>query len=116
MASSAKSVVETEVEAGSGQVYQYVETTVNGQTIRKESTQPGKLELEMEKVGESEPTVTFSQETISPSPTPTLKAEESPQSLITRIINFLKKLFCRLSRTELCSGAGLDKLVKIGYR
>ena len=47
MASSAKSVVETQVEGDGVEVYQSVETTVNGETVKKESTQPGKLELEM---------------------------------------------------------------------
>lgn len=61
--SSAKSVVETQVESsGETQVYQSVETTVDGQTVKKESDQPGKLELEMKKEGEGEPTVSFSQE------------------------------------------------------
>lgn len=43
LASEAYSSVETKVE-GSGKVYQSVEVTVNGKTVKKESSQPGKEE------------------------------------------------------------------------
>ena len=87
LASSAKSVVETQVEGDDVQVHQVVETTVNGQTVRKESTQPGKLELEIKKEGENEPTVTFSQEEVS---------EKPPVSFISQIVDFFRKLFSDL--------------------
>jgi len=51
-ASFSRAVVETQIKGGPGRVYQSVETTVNGETIRKESTRPGRLELEMKKEGE----------------------------------------------------------------
>ena len=86
-ASSAKSVVETQIE-GEGEVYQYVETTVNGETVRKESREPGKLELEMKKEGESEPTVSFSQEEVS---------EKPSVSFISQIVEFFRKLFSDLT-------------------
>lgn len=96
MASSAKSVVETQVESsGESQVYQSVETTVDGETIKKESNQPGKLELEMKKTGENEPTVTFSQETISPAPatsTPTVK-KPPVFSFVVQITEFFRNFF-----------------------
>ena len=100
LASTAKSVVETQVEAGEAQIYQSVETTVNGETVKKESTQPGKLELEMKKTGEAEPTVSFSQETVTPSPflspTPTFQNEKSPVSFIAPILKFFQNLFSGL--------------------
>ncbi|MFZ5365901.1 MAG: hypothetical protein ACOZBZ_01270 [Patescibacteria group bacterium] len=93
LASSATAVTESQVEAtGDVQVQQVVETTVDGQTVRKESREPGKLELEMKKTGGGQPTVTFSQESAqiitSPTPTPSPK----PLSLITPIIDFVRKL------------------------
>ncbi|PJE67530.1 hypothetical protein COU95_01880 [Candidatus Shapirobacteria bacterium CG10_big_fil_rev_8_21_14_0_10_40_9] len=86
-ASSARSVVETQVEGDQVEVYQSVETTVDGETIKKESTQPGKLELEIKKEGENEPTVTFSQEEVS---------EKPPVSFISQIVDFFRKLFSDL--------------------
>jgi hypothetical protein len=47
-ASTARSTVQTNVQAGNAEVYQSVEVTVNGKTQKKESRQPGKLELKME--------------------------------------------------------------------
>lgn len=47
LASEAYSRVETKIE-GEGSVYQYIETTVNGQTVKKESSQPGRLEFKMQ--------------------------------------------------------------------
>jgi len=92
LASSAKSVVETQVESsGETQVYQYVETTVDGETVKKESREPGKLELEMKKTGEGEPTVTFSQEEIFPTQTPIAEARK-PISFISQIIEFFRGL------------------------
>jgi len=95
LASSAKSVVETQVEGDKVEVYQSVETTVDGKTVKKESTQPGKLELEMKKEGENEPTVTFSQEEIFPTQTPITEARK-PSSFISQIIEFFRKLFSDL--------------------
>jgi len=86
-ASSARSVVATQVEGDQVEVYQSVETTVDGETIKKESTQPGKLELEIKKEGENEPTVTFSQEEVS---------EKPPVSFISQIVDFFRKLFSDL--------------------
>lgn len=95
-ASSAKSVVETQVESsGESQVYQSVETTVDGETIKKESNQPGKLELEMKKEDNQEPTVTFSQETTSPVaviPTPTIK-KPPVFSFVVQITDFFQNFF-----------------------
>lgn len=92
LASSAESVTETQIK-GEGEVYQYVETTVNGETVSKESHEPGKLELKMEKIGEEEPTVTFSQEPASPTPEAT-----TPVSFVSRIIEFFRNLFSRVNR------------------
>jgi hypothetical protein len=80
LASTAKSVVETQVEAGEAQIYQSVETTVDGQTVRKESTQPGKLELEMKKTNGNVEVVT------SP-----------PVSFVSQIIEFFQNLFSQLT-------------------
>lgn len=92
LASSARSVVETQVESsGETQVYQSVETTVNGQTVRKESKEPGKLELEMEKAGEGEPTVRFSQEAGS------LETQKLPVSFFSQVVEFFQKLFFHLT-------------------
>lgn len=105
LGSSATAVAETEVEAGQNtQVYQSVETTVNGQTVKKESTQPGKLELEMRKVGDEEATVSFSQEPAtstsdveSATPSPTAEVEENapqqsqPKPMLQRFVDFLKQ-------------------------
>mgnify|MGYP001568126838 CR=1 FL=1 len=99
LASSARSVVETQVEGDQVEVYQSVETTVDGETVRKESNEPGKLELEMKKTGEGEPTVTFSQESTSvttPTPTPTQK--KSPVFFAQSIIEFFRNLFLGLTR------------------
>lgn len=93
LASTAKSVVETQVE-GEAEVYQYVETTVDGQTVSKESHEPGTLELEMKKEGENEPTVTFSQETQTSTQTPILP---SPASFVSQIIEFFRNLFSQLT-------------------
>lgn len=113
LASSATAITESQVKVGEGkaQVYQSVETTVNGQTVKKESTQPGKLELEMRKVGEGSPTVTFSQETqeemiTTPSQEPTVRdssaipegenEEGAIQTILLTIQNFFRGFFERL--------------------
>lgn len=101
IASSAKAVVETQVEAGDAQIYQSVETTVNGETVKKESNQPGRLELEMEKTGEGKPTVSFIQEPQDKT-TPTPEGEPaSPEipavSFVSQIIEFVKNLFSGLT-------------------
>ena len=93
--STAKSVVETQIE-GEGEVYQSVETTVNGQTVKKESREPGTLELEMKQEGNSEPTVSFSQ-TTNDNPSPTLTPTSPIQierltSLASQITDFVRKL------------------------
>lgn len=98
LASSAKAVAESEVQAGEAQVYQSVETTVNGQTVKKESTQPGKLELEMKSGGGASPTTTFSQEsqesavslqdTVTPSPTP----DVGSPSTLQRFVDFFRQI------------------------
>ena len=96
LASSAKSVVETQVEGDNVQVHQVVETTVDGQTVRKESTQPGKLELEMKKTGEEdEATVSFSQETVSPvSVTPIPKIDKPPAFFfVVQVTEFFRNFF-----------------------
>ena len=100
-ASSAKSVVETQVE-GEAEVYQRVETTVNGETVIKESSQPGRLEVKMEKTGEGQPTVTFSQESAqiiaTPTSTLTLPVKLEPlNSLASQIIDFVRKLLDNLT-------------------
>ena len=104
-ASSAKSVVETQVEGGEVKVYQSVETTVNGETIKKESNQPGKLELEMEKEGEGKPTVIFTQESNSPlAPSPekgdsSIKKEiRTPNYLWFKIANFFQNIWLNLTK------------------
>lgn len=100
LASSAKSVVETQVEAGNAQIYQSVETTVNGKTIKKESNQPGKLELEMTKTGEGKPTVTFfeePQEKITPALTSEFTSEVPPSSFVSQIIEFVRNFFSSLT-------------------
>lgn len=96
LASEAYSKVETKVE-GNGQVYQYTETTVNGQTVKKESSQPGKLELKMEqKIDDKEATVSFSEEPIA-SPTAVKSATPSADlksvSVLKQITNFLEQFF-----------------------
>lgn len=89
---------------GEAEVYQYVETTVDGQTVKKESSQPGKLELKMEKTGQNEPTVTFSQESgqivTSPTPQPDQTLDETPTSpfaFISPIIDFVRNLLDNLT-------------------
>ena len=92
-ASSATAVTESQIEGmGDVQVYQSVETTVNGQTVKKESSQPGKLELKMEQTGEA----TSVSDVGSATPSPTTEVEENPQeesepqSVFERIVNFFK--------------------------
>ena len=80
LASTAKSVVETQVEGGETQIYQSVETTVNGETVKKESFEPGKLELEMKKTDGNVEVIT------SP-----------PASFISQIIEFFQKLLSDLT-------------------
>ena len=93
LASTAKSVVETQVESsGETQVYQSVETTVDGETVRKESNEPGTLELVMKKEGESEPTVTFSQTSGNLTPS----RLEPLFSLADQIRDFVRKLLANL--------------------
>ena len=105
-ASSAKSVVETRVEGGQVEVYQSVETTVNGETVRKESREPGRLELEMKKEGDQKPTVIFSQEPNS-SPASTrkvavspIKKEDRPLSYFwfTKIANLFQNIWLNLTK------------------
>jgi hypothetical protein len=104
-ASSAKSVVETQVGGGEAKVYQSVETTVNGETIKKESNQPGKLELEMKKEGEGKPTVIFTREPNS-SPIPSLekgvspikKESRTPNYLWFKIANFFQNIWLNLTK------------------
>ena len=79
LASSAKSVVETQIEGDKVEVYQSVETTVDGETIKKESNQPGKLELE----------------SVSPAlvtPIPTVK-KPSVFPFVVQITEFFRNLF-----------------------
>ena len=104
-ASSAKSVVETQVEGGEVKVYQSVETTVNGETIKKESNQPGKLELEMKKEGEGKPTVIFTQESNSspiPSPekgvSPIKRESRTPNYFWFKIANFFQNIWLNLTK------------------
>jgi hypothetical protein len=104
-ASSAKAVVETQVEGGEVKVYQSVETTVNGETIKKESNQPGKLELEMKKAGEGKPTVIFTQESNSssiPSPekgvSPIKKESRTPNYFWFKIANFFQNIWLNLTK------------------
>lgn len=92
LASEAYSSVETKVE-GSGKVYQSVEVTVNGKTVKKESSQPGKLELKMQDTGEKQATVSFSEEpAVSPStlkfatPSSVLKFEGKAQEKINQSV------------------------------
>lgn len=86
-ASSAKSVVETQVEGDKVEVYQSVETTVNGETVKKESTQPGKLELEMKK-NDGESKITSALVT----PIPTVK-KPSVSPFVVQISEFFRNLF-----------------------
>ncbi|MDZ4209903.1 MAG: hypothetical protein U1C56_01850 [Candidatus Curtissbacteria bacterium] len=81
-ASTAQAEAEANVEAsGNIEVRQSVETTINGQTVKKESNSPGKLELKMEQSGNSSaPTVSFSQtSTQEPTPTPETKISPTPE-------------------------------------
>lgn len=98
VASTASSVVETQVEGENVQVQQVVETTVNGQTVIKESSQPGRLEVKMEKTGENEPTVTFSQTSgnLTPTLAPRLPQLEPLFSLTGQIRDFVRKLLDNL--------------------
>lgn len=107
-ASTAWSSVESQVQAGQAEIYQSVETTVNGQTVRKESNQAGRLELKMEQTASGSPTVTFTQELFSPAPmlasssgvATSVAAESkgsSASSFATSIIEFTRKLFGNLS-------------------
>ena len=89
LASSAKSVVETQVEGDQVEVYQSVETTVDGETIKKESNQPGKLELEMKK-NDEESEVTPALVT----PIPTVK-KPSVFPFVVQITEFFRNLFSR---------------------
>ena len=94
LASSAKSVVETHVESsGESQIYQSVETAVDGETVIKESSQAGKLELKMEKSADSEPTVSFSQEPVS-SAAPSFA---TTKSFFQKAIRFFRKLLFNLT-------------------
>jgi len=107
LASSATSVVETWVE-GEAKVYQSIETTVDGETVRKESSLPGKMELKMEKTGEGKSTVSFSQSSqnlpsleITPQPEKVLKEvlevkSERPLSLFSKLFNFFQSLISRI--------------------
>jgi hypothetical protein len=107
LASSATSVVETKVE-GEAKVYQSVETTIDGETVRKESSLPGKMELKMEKTGEGKPTVSFSQSSqnlpsleTTPQPEKVLKEvsevkSERPLSLFSKLFNFFQSLISRI--------------------
>jgi len=106
-ATSAKSVVETRVEGEQVEVYQSVETTVNGETVKKESRQPGRFELEMKKEGDQKPTVIFSQESNYPSSTINEEITPIPRkenkllnySLITRkITNFFQNIWLNLTK------------------
>ena len=84
-ASTAKSVVETQVEE-EAEVYQYVETTVNGQTVRKESTQPGEVKVSV-KDGKTETKITTSPSpSLAPSPIATYEATPVPQEEVRREI------------------------------
>lgn len=103
-ASTATSVVETQIE-GEGDVQTSIETTVNGQTVKKESNTPGKLELKMEQSGENEPTISFSQTLTStptsPTPTPPLVPAETkpfPESIAASVIDFVKNFLSDLSK------------------
>ncbi len=107
-ASSATAVAETEVEVGNGeaQIHQSVETTVNGQTLRKESTKAGRLELKMESNNSSSGTA-FSQKNdvlssttaatvIPPKNLPSVimdvERDEQPQSLLNLIKTFIREV------------------------
>ena len=86
LASSAKSVVETQVEGDDVQVHQVVETTVNGQTVRKESTQPGEVKVSV-KDGKTETKITTSPSpSLAPSPIATYEATPVPQEEVRREI------------------------------
>lgn len=97
-ASTARSSVESEVQAGQAEIYQSVETTVNGVTVRKESRQPGKLELKMEQNGTGTPSVSFSsnpQPSISPKITSSKPSRPWAiafvQNLLANLTSFLAK-------------------------
>jgi len=107
LASSAKSVVETQVKGEGVKVYQSVETTVNGETVRKESKEPGKLELEVKKEDNQKPTVIFSQESnysssaVNETVVPTSKKENKLENyfLITRkITDFFHHIWLNLTK------------------
>ncbi len=106
LASSAASVTETRVGGGEAKVYQSVETTIDGETVKKESSLPGKMELKMEKTGEGKPTITFLQSPKNlPSeitPTPKKILEEVPEVesnqvsfIFSKLVNFFRGLFSR---------------------
>jgi hypothetical protein len=105
-ASSAKSVVETKVEGENTKVYQSVEATVNGKTVKKESNQPGRIEVEIRNEGEkkSGSTQSFLEEKgdFSSSPIVSSSSEPSPslspgisedESFFQDLLDFVKKSF-----------------------
>ncbi|OGE71994.1 hypothetical protein A2617_04970 [Candidatus Daviesbacteria bacterium RIFOXYD1_FULL_41_10] len=72
-ASTARSSVQTNVQSGNAEVYQSVEVTVNGKTIKKESREPGKLELKMEEIQMEKIQASPSGQTVTPTSAPALK-------------------------------------------
>lgn len=96
LASEAYSRVETKV-AGEGpvQIYQYAETTIYGQTVRKESSKTGKLEIKMEKTGDKEATFSVSEEPASPSAVQSAipSAGSQAASVFNLVTNFFGQLF-----------------------
>jgi hypothetical protein len=114
LASSAKSVVETQVEGSeNATVYQSVEAIVNGKTIKKESREPGKLEVELkdengaesQKIDSSPAVFSWENEEPSPSlaPTPTFVPDNSGdgiffQTLLNSIERFFGALVSNLTR------------------
>jgi len=114
LASSAKSVVETQIEGSENTtVYQSVEATVNGKTVKKESSEPGKLEVELkdengaesQKVDNSPTVFSWENKESSPSlaPTPTFVPGNSGggnfwETLLNSIERFFGALVSNLTR------------------
>lgn len=82
---------ETRVSGGeNSSVHSLIETTVNGETTKIESTSPGKLKLEFKKVGDASPTVTIYKEDSQATPQET--------TFPKTFLNFFREFFFKITR------------------
>lgn len=96
-ASSAKSTSETWVE-GEGETYTRIEVEVNGERQVVESSEEGRLEVEVKSEDEGETEETFvSDET----PDEEENGESKPENIFVTILDFFKNLFRSLFSPKL---------------